>query len=182
MAKRNGSVTYVRSTNANLISIGMGGFLFFVGVLCNHPELPFNQSTKEVSPAYGLFCALMGLLLINLSLTNLVIEPGRKKRMIADLMRMNNTVEATVVAFPRNHGNRINKAAPYLLECRYEDEVTGITHVYYGNEFRMPDYRMIGCRVKVYLDRLDPSRYYVDLTQIKMPAMPQGSFGGGVVR
>ena len=182
MSNRGRTVTYVRSTNSSIYILFVGFAIFFMGVLVNHSDTMGTNTGKEVSPAYGLMFALIGLWMMSMGIIPLFIEPRRKKLMIAELKQMNNTVIATIVGFPRNPGNKINKMAPYLMECRYFDDATGLINIYYGNEFHMPDNRFIGCRVKVYIDKTDPSRYYVDMTQIETPVLSSGSFGGGAVR
>ncbi|MCR5210385.1 MAG: hypothetical protein K6C99_09265 [Lachnospiraceae bacterium] len=176
------TVSYVRSTNANLYFLFVGFALLAMGVIVNHSDSVNTGTGKEVSPAYGLIFALLGLWMLSMGIIALFIEPARKRAMIDELKKKNDTVVATIVGFPRNPGNRVDRMAPYLLECRYRDDVTGLVYIYYGNAFRMPDNRLLGCRVTVYTDKTDPSRYYVDMSRIENPAMTQGTYMGGVAR
>lgn len=108
------TVSYVRSTNANLYFLFVGFALLAMGVIVNHSDSVNTGTGKEVSPAYGLIFALLGLWMLSMGIIALFIEPARKRAMIDELKKKNDTVVATIVGFPRNPGNRVDRMAPYL--------------------------------------------------------------------
>lgn len=60
----------------------------------------------------------------------------------------------------------VNRKHPYVVDCSYQDEVTGLTYLYRSNHIWEEPSTLIGKQVSVYIDRNNPKRYYVDMEEL----------------
>ena len=88
---------------------------------------------------------------------------GRKKKA---LLQNGRVVEATVTGGQMNYSMSVNGRHPWKLECKYEDTYTGATYLYSSYNIWKDPFLYIGQIVKVYVDRENPRKYYVDVDSL----------------
>lgn len=61
---------------------------------------------------------------------------------------------------------RVNGKNPYIIKCKYE-AIDGTVHIFKSrNLFFNPESVLKGTRVKVYTDRINYKKYYVDIDEV----------------
>ncbi len=90
----------------------------------------------------------------------------RKNRKKKDLLQNGRVVEAVVTGGRINYNMRVNGRNPWKLECKYEDTCTGATYLYSSYNIWKDPLLYIGQIVKVYVDRENPRKYYVDVNSL----------------
>ena len=88
---------------------------------------------------------------------------SRKKK---ELLQNGRVVEAIVTGGQMNYSMRVNGRHPWKLECKYEDTYTGATYLYSSYNIWKDPFLYIGQIVKVYVDRENPHKYYVDVDSL----------------
>lgn len=91
---------------------------------------------------------------------------GIKSRKKKDLLQNGRVVEATVTGGQMNYSMSVNGRHPWKLECKYEDTYTGATYLYSSYNIWKDPFLYMGQIVKVYVDRENPRKYYVDVDSL----------------
>ena len=89
-----------------------------------------------------------------------------KKNKKRNLLQNGRMVEAVVTGGMINYNVRVNNRHPWKLECRFEDTFTGATYLFSSNNIWKDPFLYVGQNVKVYLDRENPKKYYVDIDSL----------------
>ncbi len=95
----------------------------------------------------------------------LVLRAKKKKK--RELLQNGRMIEAEVTGGQINYNVRVNNRHPWKLECKYEDTFTGATYLFSSNNMWKDPFLYVGQSVKVYIDRENPRKYYVDLDGLK---------------
>lgn len=96
-------------------------------------------------------------------------KQGKKKRLLAEGERR----YATIVGSGRTNV-KINGRYLHYVDCEYQDPYSGMKYLYRGGQLREDPYHLMGVQVPVYVDRNDPSQYYVAAEEINtMDSMVQ---------
>lgn len=90
----------------------------------------------------------------------------RKNKKKKDLLQNGRVVEAVVTGGRMNYNMRVNGRHPWKMECKYEDTYTGATYLYSSYNIWKDPFLYIGQIVKVYVDRENPRKYYVDVDSL----------------
>ncbi len=76
-------------------------------------------------------------------------------------------VMATIAGLQQNQHVNMGTSHPTVVECHWTDPATGVTHVYFSRYLYIHVSDLLtGAEVPVYMDRMDPSRYYVDIDAV----------------
>lgn len=96
-------------------------------------------------------------------------KQSKKKRLLAEGERR----YATIVGSGRTNV-KINGRYLHYVDCEYQDPYSGMKYLYRGGQLREDPYHLMGMQVPVYVDRNDPSQYYVAAEEINtMDSMVQ---------
>ena len=90
-----------------------------------------------------------------------------KKNKKRNLLQNGRMVEAVVTGGQINYNVRVNNRHPWKLECKYEDAFTGAAYLFSSNSIWKDPFLYVGQNVKVYMDRENPRKYYVDVDSLK---------------
>lgn len=88
---------------------------------------------------------------------------GKKKA----LMQNGNLIYAEVTGGSEVFNVQVNGRHPWKLECRYEDPFSGEIYLYSSRNTFTDPYPYIGQQIAVYVDKNDPSKYYVDIQSLR---------------
>lgn len=75
-------------------------------------------------------------------------------------------VVADVISGKPINSISVNRKRPYVIDCSYQDEITGLTYLYRSNYIWEEPSALIGRQVSVYIDRNNPKQYYVDTDEL----------------
>lgn len=99
----------------------------------------------------GLFSAIgLPIMIVGLK------KQSKKKRLLAEGERR----FATIVGSGRTQ-IKVNGRYLHYVDCEYQDPYSGMKYLYRGGQLREDPYHLMGMQVPVYVDRNDPSKYYV---------------------
>ena len=96
-----------------------------------------------------------------------LIFVGAKDKKKKDLMQNGNMVYAEVTGGSEVFNVEVNGRHPWKLECKYEDPFSGEIYLYSSRNMFVDPYPYIGQQIAVYVDRNDPSKYYVDIQSLR---------------
>lgn len=88
---------------------------------------------------------------------------GKKKRY---LLAEGRAVEAVVIGGHMNYSVSVNGRHPWKLECQYEDISQNATYLYSSYNIWQDPQLYVGQTVRVYIDRQNPKKYYVDVEKL----------------
>lgn len=111
-----------------------------------------------------IFCSIGGIFAIigGVFLLVTMLDKKKKKRLIEKGKKCFAEVTGAVI----NYQVQVNRKFPYRLDCKYIDEITGITYLYRsGNVWENPD-QYIGSQVPVYVNPDKPKEYYVAIEEL----------------
>lgn len=95
-------------------------------------------------------------------LVYLLLLKKRQKRLISE----GNYVLAGISGVQINYNVRVNRKCPYTVECTYQDS-NGTIHIFQSEDiFFDPTNLFTGNMVKVYVDRDNYKKYYVDIDSV----------------
>ena len=83
------------------------------------------------------------------------------------LMQNGNLIYAEVTGGSEVFNVQVNGRHPWKLECRYEDPFSGEIYLYSSRNTFTDPYPYIGQQIAVYVDKNDPSKYYVDIQSLR---------------
>lgn len=95
----------------------------------------------------------------------LVLKAKQNKKQ--NLLQNGRMVEAVVTGGQINYNVQVNNRHPWKLECKYEDPYTGATYLFSSNNIWKDPFLYVGQSVKVYMDRENPRKYYVDVDSLE---------------
>jgi len=75
-------------------------------------------------------------------------------------------VMATVADIRPNFSVQVNGVCPYVLECHYQDTLSGALHVFRSRNLFFYPGELAGRQVRVYVDRTNMDHYYVDVDSL----------------
>lgn len=111
-----------------------------------------------------IYCSIGGVFAIIGAAFLLVTMRNKKKK--KKLLEKGRKYYAEVTGAVINYQVQVNRRFPYRLDCKYIDEVTGITYLYRSsNVWENPD-QYIGLQVPVYVNPDKPKEYYVAVEEI----------------
>lgn len=110
--------------------------------------------------------AIVGAPFLIIGLVFVLVSAGKKKKK-QNLLQNGRVVEAVVTGGQINYNVQVNRRHPWKLECKYEDTFTGATYLYSSNNIWEDPFLYIGQTVKVYVDRNNPKKYYVDVNSLQ---------------
>lgn len=90
----------------------------------------------------------------------------KKNNMIDRVISEGYSVMATIVSVDYNYSVTVNGRHPSVLECHYQDPSTGLMHVFMSKDIYLNPQELVGTEIRVYVDRTDYSRYYVDVESV----------------
>ena len=92
----------------------------------------------------------------------------RKQAMRERLFRNGLFVTADITGFPVDYSIRVNRMPVYRVECRYQDPVDGVVHIFRSEPITIDPSPFVRVdTVRVYVARDDDYRtYYVDVNSI----------------
>lgn len=96
-----------------------------------------------------------------------LIFVGIKNKKKKELMQNGNLIHAMVTGGSEVLNVEVNGRHPWKLECRYEDPFSGDIYLYSSRSIFVDPYLYIGQQIAVYVDRNDPSKYYVDIQSLQ---------------
>lgn len=96
-----------------------------------------------------------------------LIFVGVKDKKKKELIQNGNKVFAEVTGGSEVLNVEVNGRHPWKLECRYTDPYNGAVYLYSSRNTFMDPYPYIGQQVAVYVDKNDPSKYYVDIQSLR---------------
>lgn len=96
-----------------------------------------------------------------------LIFVGAKNKKKKELMQNGIKVFAEVTGGSEVLNVEVNGRHPWKLECRYTDPYNGGVYLYSSRSVFMDPYLYMGQQVAVYVDRNDPSKYYVDIQSLR---------------
>lgn len=96
-----------------------------------------------------------------------LIFVGAKDKKKKELMQNGIKVFAEVTGGSEVLNVEVNGRHPWKLECRYTDPYNGGVYLYSSRSVFMDPYLYMGQQVAVYVDRNDPSKYYVDIQSLR---------------
>lgn len=123
-----------------------------------------TTNTFNISLFTVIFCGIGGVFVIIGAIFLLVTIRDKKKK--KKLIENGHKYYAEVTGSIINYHVQVNRRFPYRLDCKYIDEVTGITYLYRsGNIWENPD-QYIGLQVPVYINPSKPNEYYVAVEEL----------------
>ncbi|WP_455715499.1 DUF3592 domain-containing protein [Anaerosporobacter sp.] len=113
-----------------------------------------------------IYCSIGGIFAIIGAVFLLVTMRNKKKK--KRLIENGRKYYAEVIGAIINYQVQVNRKYPYRLDCKYIDEITGVTYLYRsGNVWENPD-QYIGLQVPVYVNRDKPKEYYVAVEELSI--------------
>lgn len=88
---------------------------------------------------------------------------GKKKKYLLEEGRV---IEAVVIGGHMNYNVSVNGRHPWKLECQYEDISQNATYLYSSYNIWQDPQFYVGQTVRVYIDRQNPKKYYVDVENL----------------
>lgn len=96
-----------------------------------------------------------------------LIFVGVKDKKKKELMQNGNLIYAMVTGGSEVFNVEVNGRHPWKLECKYEDPFSGEVYLYSSRNTFTDPYPYIGQQIAVYVDKNDPSKYYVDIQSLR---------------
>lgn len=90
-----------------------------------------------------------------------------KKNKKQDLLQNGRMVEAVVTGGQINYNMQINNRHPWKLECQYKDTFTGAVYLFSSNNIWKDPFLYVDQTIKVYMDKENPRKYYVDVDSLE---------------
>lgn len=87
----------------------------------------------------------------------------RKRSVIKRIVSEGYYVTADVVNISQNFSVSVNGSCPYVLECHYRDPATGRLCIFHSRNIFFYPAELLNRQVRVYTDRNDMRKYYVDV-------------------
>lgn len=133
-----------------------------ITLLCD-PDNPGDIRTGTGTVMFPIIFLAMGGVFLLLGILFLVFgakKKARKKQLLAE----GRVLQAVVENIDLNTSYRVNGRHPYVIYCTYTDESNGTIYRFKSdNIWNNPEILFpIGSSIRVYVDRNDFSRYYVD--------------------
>lgn len=95
-------------------------------------------------------------------LARVILLKKRQKRLISD----GNYLLANISGVQVNYSVNVNGRCPYVVECNYQD-LDGTVHIFRSKDiFYDPTNLFTGDMVKVYVDKDNYKKYYVDIDSV----------------
>jgi len=86
----------------------------------------------------------------------------RRRIAIRKVVAAGDYVTAKVVSVRQNFNVQVSGRCPFVVECHYQDPVTGVLHVFHScNLYYYPE-ELMGNEIRVYVDPKNMKHYYVD--------------------
>lgn len=135
------------------------------------PEDPYEVMTGDVAKTIGIIFIIVGGVLFAVSMI-IVFLSGRKKRKTKNLIETGEELWAEVAEVCVNNmiTYRVSTKAyretgghPFFLLCRYEDPATREVFTFKSGNYMRNLSELEGRQIRVYCDRNDRSKYYVDV-------------------
>ncbi len=130
------------------------------------PDNPGKVRIKSMAYFGPIMLMGMGGIFATVGLTIVISglkKQGKKKRLLAEGERK----LATIVGSGRTNV-KINGRYLHYVDCEYQDPYSGMKYLYRGGQLREDPYHLMGMQVPVYVDRNDPSQYYVAAEEINI--------------
>ena len=96
-----------------------------------------------------------------------LIFVGIKDKKKKELIQNGNMIYAEVTGGSEVFNVQVNGRHPWKLECKYEDPFSGEIYLYSSRNVFLDPYLYIGQQIAVYVDKNDPSKYYVDIQSLR---------------
>ena len=142
-----------------IIFLGVGTFVGYYALTSG--EIPAEEIVALSVAFLGMFGGF-GVIVLAVGVIILVKAAGAA-RLKERLIEEGNYVWAELQDVSKNYTVRINGHSPFVLRCRYRHS-DGKTYVFKSRYLRYDPQDMIaGERVRVWFDRDDISKYYVDV-------------------
>ena len=127
---------------------------------------PEHVRTEMLLFLPSLIFGIVGLPILIVGAVFLIIlkSKKRKKQM---LLKNGKAVDAVVTGGQKNYNLTVNGKHPWKLECKYEDIYSGETYLYSSYNVWKDPALYIGQNVRVYVDRNNPKKYYVDVDSLR---------------
>ena len=147
-----------------LIIGGVASELIITRILRNQEWVIESMTSGSVTIFTILFCSIGGVFTIIGASFLIVTLLSKKKR--KKLIETGRKYYAEVTDAIINYHVQVNCKNPYRLDCKYIDEVTGITYLYRSdNVWDNPD-QYIGLQVPVYVNPNKTKEYYVAVEEL----------------
>lgn len=106
----------------------------------------------------GIIFLFIGILFLILML--------KKKNDVQKLLDNGQYIIAEICEITPNYTVRVNGKHPYVIQCKYE-AIDGTVHIFKSrNLFFNPESMLRSTSVKVYTDRVNYKKYYVDIDEV----------------
>ena len=131
-----------------------------LGIILHQTEV---DSSERVIFLYtfggiGILFLIIGVIFLILML--------QKKKEAQQLLDNGRYILAEICEIVPNYTVRVNGKNPYIIKCKYE-AINGTVHIFKSrNLFFNPESVLKGTRVKVYTDRINYKKYYVDIDEV----------------
>lgn len=146
--------------------IGMGSlFLCIGGAVCFAAWKSGSVAPEEATLFYSLFLGTFGCCGIAMIVIGAIIgnRMSRKAKLKQQLLQDGTHVWADVMDISQNYNVRVNGRSPFVLRCKYRHS-DGRTYIFTSQSLRFnPESFLRDNKVKVWFDRNDIKKYYVDV-------------------
>ncbi len=97
----------------------------------------------------------------------IILAGVRKSRMKADLLQHGRRIESDALSVETNTSVAVNGKNPFRIVAQWRDPASGATHAFRSdNVWTDPTDAIKGKSARIFVDRNDLSRYYVDLSSL----------------
>jgi len=139
-------------------------------------EVMYNpENPKEIVALNGYWIAagiltLMGVVFGSVAAVMLITEV-RKNIKMKNLLASGQYIMAKIDSINLNVNYSVNGRHPYNIICNYYDDYKDVTYIYKSDNLWFDPEEIISSRgieeLKVYVDRTNPKKYYVDTTVLE---------------
>ena len=139
-------------------------------------EVMYNpENPKEIVALNGYWIAagiftLMGVVFSIVGGSMFIAEVKKNKKM-KTLLESGQYIMAKIESINLNYNYSVNGRHPYNIICNYYDDYKDVTYIYKSDNLWFDPEEIISSRgieeLKVYVDRNDPKKYYVDTTVLE---------------
>lgn len=138
-----------------------------IGVIFLPIGITLYQTTDDLIDGIFFLCTFGGIGIIFLIIGIIfLILLLKKKKEAEQLLDNGRYILAEICEIIPNYTIRVNGKHPYVVHCKYE-AMDGTIHIFKSrNLFFNPESMLRGTSVKVYTDRKNYKKYYVDIDEV----------------
>ena len=151
--------------------IVLGGFFTAFSIVIALNMSAFSANSSGNAGAVPIVFASIGVPFLALGIIFAVLSV-HKRLVIKRVVDSGYYVMANVITVQQNFSVQVNGECPYIVECHYRDPSTGTLHIFKSRNLFFYPAELIGGQVRVYVDRENMKRYYMDVENAiqSMPA------------